>query len=406
MNKKIVFFFYFFALFPILCHSMNKNKEKGSLALKNNPGTDKPFFKFVGNDNYPYTMRTLYRNPEYTRLASEQFVLSQKDIIDDMNKKAAEPNTKVHIKVGAHALNDMTNYNVTTVERDINRHGKITVGLIASPVKKLKKPSPQEGQLFITSCNGTNVWKNNFNSNNPRYNFETGILTNDKELATRAYDMILSQSPVKKQKNTIQVTPKKPELHNSKHTDLNATIAQRLFNLAESKSNNRAAFVRTMNINDEKVVNAAIKAQKSGAKVELLANHTALTKHGMPLLQKLDDAGVDVSIFMPNEHSQTIHHSKAVDIIKGKKRIHLENTGNLTEEGDKQRNYTLLIPDNKEIVKDSIQNFKQVKKFCIPFDEAKKIKVKRDTAKAEKRKAAKELKNQPAAKKSKKVTDL
>ena len=400
INNKKILFLLFFVSFSIPAHGMDRANNDQLSKTKANPAIS---FEFLNSfeDNFPYEMGKIYQNEEHSRFASEQFVCNQKHIINAMNDAAQRKDTKVHLTVGAHGANDMSLYEVTTLKRKANAHGKMTVALKGSPIKT----DAQKGFVHIGSNNGTNSTWQIKPKKKIRFNLETGVSTNDPELAEQAYQMILSQSPIKKKKEVIELTPKKPSLFSSKKTDLNKSLAQRLDTLAKDTSDNRSARIQTMNINDEEVVDAAIKAKKSGADIEFIANHTALTKYGTPLLQKLDQAGIPVHIFCPDKDSQASEHSKAVDIIKGTKYMHLENTGNVTDECAQQTNYTLLLPNNKDITMQSIRNFETVKTVCKPLAPALQLKEKSNKEQAEKkaakRKAEQEAQSAPDQKKKK-----
>jgi len=367
INNKKILFLLFFVSFSIPAHGMDRANNDQLSKTKANPAIS---FEFLNSfeDNFPYEMGKIYQNEEHSRFASEQFVCNQKHIINAMNDAAQRKDTKVHLTVGAHGANDMSLYEVTTLKRKANAHGKMTVALKGSPIKT----DAQKGFVHIGSNNGTNSTWQIKPKKKIRFNLETGVSTNDPELAEQAYQMILSQSPIKKKKEVIELTPKKPSLFSSKKTDLNKSLAQRLDTLAKDTSDNRSARIQTMNINDEEVVDAAIKAKKSGADIEFIANHTALTKYGTPLLQKLDQAGIP---------------------------------GNVTDECAQQTNYTLLLPNNKDITMQSIRNFETVKTVCKPLAPALQLKEKSNKEQAEKkaakRKAEQEAQSAPDQKKKK-----
>src|SRR5258708_31340231 len=110
-----------------------------------------------------------------------------------MNNAVAEE-ARVHLIVGPHACNKLDKYAVTTVKKDPDAHLKILTGLTSSPSKK----GSREGTLLLGSANFTNqTWKNNINATTIRHNCEAGLLINDAQLATQAYKMLTSNSPIK-----------------------------------------------------------------------------------------------------------------------------------------------------------------------------------------------------------------
>jgi hypothetical protein len=392
MNKYISFFVIF-----VICFIPLHGMQQKQISLKPKKG---PLYQFFGSGtDFPYKTNDLYKNPNFTRFATESFVFNQKGTTEAINVKAAQDDTKVSIHVGPHYANkiDLFDSDNITVARGPH-HGKATAALAYSPSKKRLD---QEGLLILGSPNlSNNTWKNDLDlgKDDLHNNIETIIATNDVELVENAYQAINSSSPIKplKKKNYIKESPKKPIFATSKHTDLNKSLAQRLLNLADDPHNNRCAYVRTMNINDKEITKAAITAKKSGAQVEFIVNYTALSSQGLPLLQKLDAANIPVNVFTPTNGYRVCHHSKTMDIVKGTAFSHVENTGNLTDECATQTNYSVFLPNNKEVTQASIADFNKVKQVCDLLAPALQLKEKSDLKKREqkaaKRKAAQEEK--------------
>jgi hypothetical protein len=355
------------------------NKENGTITFLSN-----------ANHDFPYIVRDIFNDEELNHFTCRQFVYNAKEPIAAMNNAVEKRNAKVHLTVGAHCQNNMNLYTTTTLQRNPEDHEKITTGLTYSPSKMSpSKATQQKSTLWIGSGNTTNnTWHNDLTKDTVRHNFETGLLVKgDRELVTQSYLMTQSQSPMKpkNEKNVILNTPEKPTIYSSKHTELNKSWTQRLHNLAEDKSDNRSGLIRTMNVNDEEMIDASIEAKKSGAHVEWIVNHTALTKNGAPLLQKLNAADIPVHVFYPTNGSHACHHSKNMTIIKGNTSMHIESNGNFTDEGDRQINAALIVPNNKQVTNDATIDFNLVTKKCIPLPKALDLKQKDIAAQQEKR---------------------
>ena len=353
-----------------------KNKEIGTVTfLSNTDSTD-----------FPYIVQGLYKDTDFTAYASKQFAFNQAQTITSMNEAYAR-GAKVSLEVGPHGCNKMNNFDVTAVRRSTEMHAKITTALDSSPSKK----TPTKGSFLLSSANDTNNgWKNDLTKPNVRYNCEAGILVkNNIKLAEQAYEMAKSTSPMKPidKRNVILVTPEKVTLYNSKHTRLNESWAKRLYNLADDNSDNRSAYLRTMNINNRDIVDASIKAKNSGATVEWQVHNTALTKHGEPLLTELSNAGIPVHVFNPG-NSRAIQHVKDMLIKNGEeKQTYFNSNANFTKEGDSEVNFAICIPNNKKVALDAEKDFERNKIRCVPL--AKALELKKD--KQEKDKAKKEL---------------
>ncbi len=389
---KYISFFVIFGIFFIPVHGMQQKQV--SLKPK-----EEPFYQFLDSGtNFPYETQKIYKQPDFTRVATESYVLNQKGTISIMNEKAAQDDTKVLIRVGPHYANNMAAFdNDITIFRGPH-HGKVTAGLAYSPSKK--NPN-QHGTTLLGSFNETNnAWENDLDlgKDTIRNNLETAILTDDVGLAKEAYQAINSLSPIKAgKKDYIQESPQKPTFASSKHTDLNKSLAQRLLNLAKDPHDNRQAYIRTMNLNDQGIVDAAIAAKKSGAEVEFIVNYTALSSQGLPLLQELDAAHIPVNVFTPTNGYRVCHHSKAWDIIKGLTFSHVENTGNLTKECGEQTNYSVFLPNNKEVTQASIADFNKVKQVCDLLAPAIQLKEKSDLKKTENKAAKRKAEDVAAA---------
>lgn len=394
MNKYLLFFFFFIGFGAINASQNQLSKE-----------TKEPSVEFLSSlkADLLYKVRDLYNDPANKRYATETFVASQRGIIKCMNDAAQREDTKVHLTVGAHAVNNLEAYKVTTLRQNKKAHAKITVALAGSP----KKTAFQKGCVIAGSPNISNNWENQLDPS-IRYNLETAIKIDSPQLAEEAYEMIISDSPMKNEdeKTIVQTTPKKPSIFSSKDTDLNGSLAQRLKNLAKDTNKDRAAYIQTMTLNDKNVVSAAIKVKKSGANVEIIVDRAALTDYGLPLLRKLEKAGIPVYVFYPDDEKyRVIHHSKAKNFVKGDLYMHQEDTGNITIESNSDTNYSLLLL-NKKITEQSIENFEKTKKLCKSLKQAEELKEKDDAQaaekKREKRKAEKEAKSAPVQKKAKK----
>lgn len=383
MNKYISFLV-MFIIFFIPLHGMQQKQ----VSLK---PTKEPFYQFFGSGtDFPYKTNELYKKPYLTRFATESFVFNQKGTTEAINAKAAQDDTKISIHVGPHYANKIDGFDSDniTLARGAH-HGKATAALTYSPSKKRLD---QQGLLVLGSPNlSNNTWKNDLDlsKDDIRNNIESIIATDDVELVEDAYQAINSSSPIKplKKKNYIKESPRKPLFATSKHTNLNKSLAQRLLNLADDPHNNRCAYIRTMNLNDKEITKAAITAKKSGAEVEFIVNYTALSSQGLPLLQKLDAANIPVNVFTPTNGYRVCHHSKTMDIVKGTTFSHVENTGNLTDECATQTNYSIFLPNNKEVTQASIADFNKVKQVCDPLAPALQLKEKSDLEKAEKKAA-------------------
>lgn len=391
MNKKAAFLSLFAQFFALSLVGMNKRPIAPSIEFITNVSTSK-----TSGSDFPYIARDIFNNEKYTSFACGSFAYNADSIIKAMNNAVTE-DAQVHLIVGPHACNKMNLYTVTTAQRDPNAHLKVVVGLTDSPSKKI----PTEGTVLLGSANLTNqTWKNNIQASSIRHNCETGLLIKDAQLAKQAYQMVKSDSPMKpdNKKRSIQITPTKPTIVSSKHTRLNKSWRLRLDSLATNTSKNRSALIRTMNVNDEPLIDSSIAAQKSGARIEWIVNHTTLTSNGIPLLKKLTAANVNVHVYYPTEGSRSIQHAKDIIIKKGKKSTYINSNGNFTNEGDDQLNLAAIIPNDNTIITDATNDFNNVKSKCISLKKALKLK-KQDIKKAKKRKAEALEKKKPAKKK-------
>ena len=329
----------------------------------------KPRIRLTSNftENYPDLVKTTYENKNLKSFTAEQFVFSQNKAIESMNA-ATERGANVYLTVGAHGQNKPTQYKTTTFKRDPEIHGKITVGLEQSPSKGPSK----KGTLLFGSANTTNmVWKHNPNKPGAQFNFESGIeIKDDMDIITDTYKMIKSQSPMKPkaEKKTIPTTPKKLSLYSSKDTNLNESLALRFNNAAEKGGK---AWIRSMTFNDSEI---ADELSKLGPNAEIIVDDSALTKKGIPLLQKMHDANVSVNIFNPKTGSRAKQHAKDVIIETSDKKTYISSTGNLTNQSDEQRNYQLYVPQNKKLVREAKEDFEKVKKETISLPKALELK--------------------------------
>jgi hypothetical protein len=346
----------------------------------------KPRIRLTSNfkENYPHLVTSAHANKNFNTFAVEQYVFSQEEAIEEMNN-ATKRGANVHLTVGAHSQNDLSKYKTTTLKKDPQIHGKLTVGLDQSPTKK----APQKGILLFGSANTTNsTWKHKPDKPGAQFNFESGIeIKDDMDVITNAYNMVKSQSPMKPeaQKKTILTTPEKMRLYGSKDTNLNKSLALRLNNAAEKKG---SVAVRSMTFSDQEVANAL---SQFGPNAQLIVDQSALTSKGIPLLQQMHNADVSVNVFRPFKGSRAKQHAKDAIIETEGKKTYISSTANITNEGNTQRNYQLYIPHNEQVIADAKEDFKKVKKETIPFPQALKLHKKEQEEKKQKRIADKAL---------------
>jgi len=385
MNKKITIFS-FLSLF--LIHTVH-GMEKGTI-------------KFISNQkyDYPYLVKDILDNKKFNNFACEQFVCSQDGCIKSI-ESAQKRGAQVNLFVGPHYQNKQVLSTIKGVHKDNNIHGKATVGVEHSPsthVHSLKK-TPMIGTALIGSGNTSNqTWKHMPQQQNPIYNFESGILINNHPLVSNAYSMIKSQSLMQPEEKliTIQETPKKPELYGSCNTNFSNSIVTRLNNFSAIKDPEKKALIRTMTFSDPDIAEALIKI---GPHAELLVDSAALTKNGIPLLDKISSAGVSVNVFCAKNGSRAKLHPKDITLISENKTMHMNFTANLSNK-NRQRNYMVLVPNDEEVVADATTDFKTVKEYCTPYEKAKQLKKENNLIKATKRKLD-SAKNPPAKKKRK-----
>lgn len=328
--------------------------------------------RFLSSKNdLPYVLRDAYKDSELKTYKVDAFVLSQKDVINAMNE-AVESGDSVDLSVGGHHQNKMDQYKVTTVRRDKNMHGKNIVGLDISPSKGEPKKA-----LFITgSANPTDaIW--------PTGNIESVVeVKGDIALAKKAYKLMRSDSLVT-DKEIVQSTPTKRDVYSSRKTALNKSRAERVLTVAHDTGDDRIAWASTMNINDQDMSNALCDAAKSGADTRLIVHKTALTRNGLPLLNKMAEAGVQVFVFYPSDDSRKIQHKK--ELIR--KDLYITSNANFTDEGDSQQNLETYFPDDKQLIESAKKDFERVQADCVPLEKARELfEVTRAKA-AEKKKA-------------------
>ena len=341
---------------------------------------DKSIVRFTTNfkDNYPYLVNETLNNEKLNNFAMEQFVFNQQGSIESMNN-ATKRGAAVHLTVGSHSHNNMSQYEATDIKKDSTIHGKVTVGLDQSP----SKGKPKKGILLLGSANITNsVWQHKPGKPGTQFNFESGIqITDNMDIIGQAYTMVKNQSPLKplQEKNIIKTTPTKISLFGSKDTNLNESLALRFKNAVEKE--NVKTIVRSMTFNDSEVADQLCHL---GKKAEVIVDESALTKNGTPLLQKMHKAGVSVNVFCPQDGSHVKQHAKDIIIESKNQQLYINSTANITTEGDKQRNYQLYIPNNKAIVMAAKKDMKKVKKECISLPKALQLKEEKNKKKKEK----------------------
>ncbi len=394
MMKKNLCVYLFSIIFvaPLISMESKKALQPVNTASPQTSPT-KPRIRLTSNfkENYPYLVKNVYENKNLNTFAAEQFVLNQEEAIKSMNA-AAKRGSNVHLTVGAHSQNDLNTYKTTTLKRDPQIHGKLTVGLDQSPTKK----APKKGILLFGSANTTNsTWKHKPDKPGAQFNFESGIeIQDDMDVITDAYKMVKSQSPMKPeaQKNVIPTTPEKMRLYGSKDTNLNKSLALRLSNAAEKKGN---VAVRSMTFSEQEV---ADELSKFGPRAQLIVDKSALTSKGIPLLQQMHNANVSVNVFRPFKGSRAKQHAKDAIIETEDKKTYISSTANITNEGNTQRNYQLYVPNNEQVIADAKEDFEKVKKETIPFPQALQWYEKEKEEKKQKRVANKELKTIPTKK--------
>lgn len=326
-------------------------------------------------DNLPYVMRDAYKEPGLKNYKVDAFVFSQKGVIDAMNDAVADRGAEVDLYVGIHHQNKMDAYKPTKVKRCKNMHGKSIVGLDCSP----SKGEPKEALFIMGSPNFSDaVW--------PTGNQEVMVeVKGDVPLTKKAYQLIRSNSLVT-DKEIIQNTPTKRDVYSSKKTALNKSRAQRVLTVADSTDADRIAWASTMNFNDDDMADALSKAAESGADTRLIVNKSALTKNGIPLLKKMHEDGVKISVFYPQDGSRRIQHSK--ELIR--KDLYVISNANFTDEGDFQKNLETYFPSDKKLIADAKVNFERVEQECVTLDKALELLevTKAKTAEKNKAKAA------------------
>src|SRR4030095_4237149 len=370
-------------------HGMDNEMDKGTIT-------------FISNQkyNYPYLVKDILDNKQLNNFACEQLVCSQDGCIKSI-ESAQKRGSQVNLFVGPHCQNKQVLSTIKGIRRDNNIHGKVTVGVENSPsthIPSLKR-MPMIGTALIGSGNTSNqTWKH-MPQQNPVYNFESGILINNHPLVNKTYSMIKSQSPMQPEENltTIKETPEKPEFYGSFNTDFSKSIVTRLNNFSAIKDPEKKALIRTMTFSDPDIAEAIIKV---GPHAELLVDSAALTKNGIPLLDKISSAGASVNVFCAKNGSRAKLHPKDITLISENKTMHMNFTANLSN-NNRQRNYMVLVPNDKDVVTDATTDFKTVKEYCIPYEKAKQLKKEENSVKATKRKLDAAAKNPPAKKKRK-----
>lgn len=369
MKKHLFCFFYLILTTSLVSMEPEKTLQSiTNLSPKTSPSKTKSI-RLTSNfkENYPYLEKKTYENEDYNTYATEKFVLNQDEAIKSMNA-ATQRGANVYLTVGAHNQNKMDKYKTTTIKRDPQVHGKLTVGLDTSPSKQ----KPQKGILLFGSANTTNsTWQHKPNQPGAQFNFESGLeINDDMDVITDAYNMVKSQSPIKPQaqKTTIQNSPEKVKIYGSKDTDLNSSLARRLKNAAEKGG---SASVRSMTFSDQEV---ADELTKLGPNANLIVDYSALTSKGTPLLQQMHDANVSVNVFRPVKGSHAKQHAKDAIIETNDTSMYINSTANITNEGNTQRNYQLYVPNNKQIIADAKEDFEKVKKATISLPKALEFK--------------------------------
>lgn len=391
----------FFSLFSLISVTSVEGMEisqplqpaNSALAIPKSPEKS---VRFTSNfkENYPYLTNKVYNDTDLKNYSAEQYVFNQEESIKSMNAAKAR-GANVYLTVGSHSQNPMNIYQATTLKRDPNIHGKVLAGLDTSPSKQ----TPKKGILLLGSANTTNsTWQHKPDKAGAQFNFESGIeINNDMNIIPEAYQMVKNQSPMKPdaKKTIIHTTPTKMSIYSSKDTNFNTSLSQRLNNAAERKG---SVAVRSMTFSDQEVTESL---SKLGKNAQLIVDYSALTGPGIPLLQQLHDAHVSVNVFQPQSGSRAKQHAKDVIIESEGKKIYINSTANITNQGNTQRNYQLYIPNNDQVTADAKEDFEKVKKETISFPEALKRKKAENEQKAEKRKFKKSEAKETALKKQK-----
>ena len=126
--------------------------------------------------------------------------------------------------------------------------------------------------------------------------------------------------------------------------------------IIEEINNSKASiYVQAYGFTSKKIADSLIKAHLRGVKVQVILDRSNMSKKGYSKLMDLKEAGVDISLdIVPG-----IAHNKVM-IIDEKKVI--TGSFNFTEAADKRNSENVIIIEDKETVKQYLNNWYNRKK--------------------------------------------